>query len=128
MSYRFSAIIALSSMFVQIASAQSVVGEITQLDPVTGTFTLTAGKGAVHTYKTKITTEVRIDQKPSKFQALTLGTKAVVTPGEPGFAAKIVTPPPGAEVKAAAGQSLIKVPASALKENPVGATPPADAV
>ena len=30
-----------------------------------------------------------------------------------------MTPPPGAEVKPAAGQSLIKVPASALKENPV---------
>lgn len=119
MKHPFLLLLALFSMFVQHVSAQSVVGEITQLDPSTGTFTITAAKGAIHTFKTKITTEVRIDQKLSKLQALALGTRAIVTPGEPGFAAKIVTPPPGAEAKIAAGQSLVKVPATALKENPV---------
>ncbi len=105
--------------FAQTASAQSVTGEIKQLDAAISSFMLTGAKGDFRQFRTKLTTEILIDGKPAAFKDLSLGIQALVTPGETGYAARVVSPPPGLQAKVASGQSAIKVPANALKANPV---------
>lgn len=112
-------VVTLALIVARTALAQSVVGEIKQLDAAMSSFTITGAKGDFRQFRTKLTTEILINGKPVAFKDLSLGIQALVTPGEAGYAARIVSPPPGLQAKAASGQSAVKVSANALKANPV---------
>jgi hypothetical protein len=116
---RHIAALSLSVSLCGSALAETVTGEIKQIDPAANTFTVVGTKGEFHPFKTKVTTEVQVDGKRANVKDLSLGMQAQVTVGEPGTAARIISPPPGTQLKAASGQMAIKVPANALKANPI---------
>jgi|GEM_PF-2712248 len=101
------------------AVSQSVTGQIKEIDAAKGTFTIVGAKGTFHSWQTKPTTEVSLNGNRVTLKELTVGTAVQVSPGQAGFAARIISPPPGKQAKKMApAQSTVKVPAKANKAAP----------
>jgi len=118
-SASFFLLVFLLGIFTGPLCGQSVTGDITQIDQPTSSFTIAGAKGAFHQFKVKLTTEITINGERGALKDLALGKKVQVTPGETGFAARIISPPPGTFSKVAPTQSLVKVPATSVNTNPV---------
>lgn len=99
--------------------AQSVSGQIKSIDASGNSFSITGAKGDVYSYRTKFTTEVVLNGQRANLKDLPAGTSVLVTPGEKGFAARIVSPAPGAQVKPAPAQSVVKLQAMWARSKPV---------
>ncbi len=93
------------------AFCQSVTGQVKEASPQANTVTLTGAKGDFHTFRTKFTTEILLNGKRATLKELPPGASVQVTRGEAGFAARIVSPAPTAQVKAAPAQSEVKISA-----------------
>lgn len=105
--------------FAHRAFAQSVTGQIKEVDPAAKSFIVTGAKGEFHTFRTKFTTEILINGERSALTDLAPGASVQVSPGEKGYAGRIVSPAPGVRAKPAPAQSVVKIPATAGRAKPV---------
>ena len=109
----------LTVMMCADATAQSVIGQLKDINAEANTFSVNGTKGEVHMFRTKTTTEVWVTGKRATLKDLPAGASVQVTRGETNYAARIISPAPGAQTKAAPSQANMKVPATATKLNPV---------
>ncbi len=102
-----------------VAVAESVTGQVKEVNPTASTLTLTGTKGDFHTFRTKTTTEILLNGKRATLTELTPGTFVQLTRGESDFAVRIVSPAPLPRVKVAPPQSEVTVPGTGGRAKPV---------
>jgi hypothetical protein len=72
--------------------AQSIAGTVQRVNPAENTLAVSGPQGSSSTFQVNATTEITLNGKLATLNNLTAGTFVLVSPGDEGFAGKIVSP------------------------------------